>query len=159
MLFDVLNCVFDCDAFTEDWVECFLFGLIGGGDMVYLRRLRWVLVQLAPFGLFVFVVFDLKGVWVLFEHVRWLVQWVVDVFEVVCTVFVSDVSPEEVLWVVWSTSGLAARWEVASCVGGAVGLVVDCDFDAVVQLFEVVVWFTDRLFGFGAVVFVEYVVV
>jgi len=56
-----------------------------------------------------------------------------------------DGTPHEVLWAVWSASGLAARWEEASAAGGPRGALADADLDAVVTLFEAAARFTARL--------------
>src|SRR6202020_3582910 len=54
-------------------------------------------------------------------------------------------TPHEVLWAVWSASGLAADWEQASAAGGPRGAVADADLDAVVALFDAAARFTARL--------------
>ncbi len=56
-----------------------------------------------------------------------------------------DGTPHEVLWAVWSASGLAAEWEQASAAGGPRGALADADLDAVVALFDAAARFTARL--------------
>src|SRR5215469_15327543 len=56
-----------------------------------------------------------------------------------------DGTPHEVLWAVWSASGLARRWEQASAAGGPRGALADADLDAVVALFDAASRFTARL--------------
>jgi superfamily I DNA/RNA helicase/RecB family exonuclease len=51
----------------------------------------------------------------------------------------------EVLWAVWTASGLAAEWQEASAAGGVRGARADADLDAVVALFEAAAQFTARL--------------
>ncbi|HXZ65166.1 MAG TPA: ATP-dependent DNA helicase [Streptosporangiaceae bacterium] len=56
-----------------------------------------------------------------------------------------DGTPHEVLWAVWTASGLAAEWQTASAAGGVRGSRADADLDAVVALFEAAARFTARL--------------
>jgi superfamily I DNA/RNA helicase/RecB family exonuclease len=64
---------------------------------------------------------------------------------------------EDVLWAVWSRSGLAEAWTRAALAGGAAGAAADRDLDAVVALFDAVARFVDRLPGEGPSGFVEHV--
>jgi superfamily I DNA/RNA helicase/RecB family exonuclease len=57
---------------------------------------------------------------------------------------------EDVLWAVWSASGLAERWRRDSLAGGTRGAAADADLDAVVALFEAAARLVDRLPGQGA---------
>jgi RecB family exonuclease len=59
-------------------------------------------------------------------------------------------SSEQVLWAVWSGSGLAQRWSRDSLAGGSRGAAADADLDAVVALFDAVGRLVDRLPGRGA---------
>ncbi len=54
-------------------------------------------------------------------------------------------TPHEVLWAVWTASGLAADWQATSAAGGVRGSRADADLDAVVALFEAAARFTARL--------------
>jgi len=65
-------------------------------------------------------------------------------------------STEDVLWAVWSASGLAEEWERRSARGGPDGAAADRDCDAVVALFDAAARFVDRLPGSGPRVFVEH---
>ncbi len=56
-----------------------------------------------------------------------------------------DSTPHEVLWAVWTASGLAAEWQAASAAGGVHGARADADLDAVVALFEAAARFAARL--------------
>lgn len=56
-----------------------------------------------------------------------------------------DGTAEDVLWAMWQSSGLAARWARASAAGGPPGAVADRDLDAVVALFDAAAGFVDRL--------------
>jgi superfamily I DNA/RNA helicase/RecB family exonuclease len=64
---------------------------------------------------------------------------------------------EDVLWAVWSASGLANRWAALSARGGHRGSAADRDLDAVVTLFDAAARFTDRLPGAGIAVFLDHV--
>ncbi len=52
---------------------------------------------------------------------------------------------EDVLWAVWSASGLGDEWQRASRRGGPTGVAADRDLDAMVALFDVAARFVDRL--------------
>ncbi|MEP6464401.1 MAG: ATP-dependent DNA helicase [Frankiaceae bacterium] len=62
---------------------------------------------------------------------------------------------EEVLWAVWSASGLASRWEAAAAGGGGAGAAADRALDAVLALFDAAARFTDGLPGANAVLFLD----
>jgi superfamily I DNA/RNA helicase/RecB family exonuclease len=159
MLLDVMRCVLDPPALTEDVAERLLLGPIGAGDTVYLRRLRRALRQLAePMGqatLLAPALLDPKGAAVLPEHVRRPVARLAAVLDA-GRLAVADGSPEEVLWAVWDVSGLARRWELASRQGGAAGAAADRDLDAIVALFDAAARFTDRLPAAGTAAFAEH---
>ncbi len=160
MLLDVLDCVLvgaavpaegdaDRPVLSEDAAERLLLGPIGGGDAVYLRRLRRVLRQLAePVGrptLLAPAVLDVKGAAALPDHVRAPVQRVAAVLDAGAQALRDGGSPEDVLWAIWAASGLAGRWQRASHAGGQAGATADRDLDAVVELFATAARFTDRL--------------
>jgi superfamily I DNA/RNA helicase/RecB family exonuclease len=149
VLLEVLGCVVDPDALTEDVAERLLLGPIGAGDVVYLRRLRRVLrelvgpdeaVLLAP------ALLDLPGAAVLPDHVRGPVERVARVIAAGREAG-PDAGPEDVLWAVWDASGLARRWQAASMSAGAAGSAADRDLDAVYELFEAAARYADRLPG------------
>jgi superfamily I DNA/RNA helicase/RecB family exonuclease len=62
---------------------------------------------------------------------------------------------EDVLWAVWTATGLAARWEAASAAGGADGAAADRALDGVLALFDAAARFTDRLPGASAALFLD----
>jgi superfamily I DNA/RNA helicase/RecB family exonuclease len=149
VLLEVLGCVVDPGRLTEDVAERLLLGPIGAGDIVYLRRLRRVLrdlagpdepVLLAP------ALLDLPGAAVLPEHVRGPVERAARVLAAGRDA-APDASPEDVLWAVWEASGLARRWQSASMSAGAAGAAADRDLDAVYELFEAAARYADRLPG------------
>jgi superfamily I DNA/RNA helicase/RecB family exonuclease len=160
VLLEVLGCVLREDALTEDVAERLLLGPIGGGDIVYLRRLGRVLkalvgpdepVLLGP------VLRDLRDAGVLPDHVRGPVRRVAAVLESGRAASAANGSPEDVLWAVWNASGLSPLWQRASAAGAAAGAAADRDLDAVVELFAAAARFTDRLPGESVRGFAEHI--
>jgi superfamily I DNA/RNA helicase/RecB family exonuclease len=158
VLLEVLGCVLDPAALTEDVAERLLLGPIGGADVVFMRRLRRALravtepdepVQLAP------ALCDELGAAVLPETVRRPVERVARVLAAGRDAG-PDASPEDVLWAVWHASGLAHRWQQASMAGGPAGAAADRDLDAVVELFDAAARYTDRLPGAKLAGFTEH---
>jgi len=160
MLLDVLACVLHADALTEDVAERLLLGSIGGGDAVYLRRLRRVLRQLAdPLAestLPVPALLDVAAAAMLPEHVRWPVARVAGALSAGHEAVQRNGSAEDVLWAIWTATGLARRWEAASWAGGSSGAAADRDLDAVVELFAAAARFVDRLPRSSAAAFAEH---
>ncbi len=144
---------------SEELAERLLLGPIGGGDAVYLRRLRRALRQLtmatgdAP--TLCAAVWDVPGAAVLPQAVRRPVHAVAAVLAAGAET-VEHGSPEDVLWAVWQASGLARRWEQASRSGGPSGAAADRDLDAIVELFDAAARFTDRLPQAGIERFTEH---
>ena len=163
MVLDVLDGVLACEAAVatstdaadavdravaglgDDRAERLLLGPIGGGDPVYLRRLRRVLrhVDATEFG-FAPAVLDPLGAAMLPDGVRRPVQQVADVIAAGRRAL-REGTAEDVLWAIWDGSGLARRWERASRAGGPGGAAADRDLDAVVELFATAARFVDRL--------------
>ncbi|MEI2779132.1 MAG: ATP-dependent DNA helicase [Tetrasphaera sp.] len=67
-----------------------------------------------------------------------------------------DAGPEDVLWELWSSAGLAETWRARALTGGRAGARADRDLDAVIGLFAAAADFTDRLPGIGAKAFWEH---
>jgi superfamily I DNA/RNA helicase len=63
---------------------------------------------------------------------------------------------ETVLWALWHSTGLAARWTAAALAGGAAGARADRDLDAMMALFHTAERFVDQLPGSGPEQFLEY---
>lgn len=63
---------------------------------------------------------------------------------------------ETVLWALWQSSGLAARWTALALDGGAAGARADRDLDAMMALFHTAERYVDQLPGSGAEQFLEY---
>jgi superfamily I DNA/RNA helicase/RecB family exonuclease len=56
-----------------------------------------------------------------------------------------DGTAQEVLWAVWSSCGLAGRWQAVSAAGGTRGAAADADADAVMTLFDAAARFDSRM--------------
>jgi superfamily I DNA/RNA helicase/RecB family exonuclease len=146
VLLDVLRCVLDDAALTEDAAERLLLGPIGGADVVVMRRLRRALRATAAPGepvLLAPLLRDETAAALLPDHVGRPVRRVAAVLAAGRDA--AGGTPEDVLWAVWDTSRLARRWQAASAAGGPAGAAADRDLDAVVQLFDAAARFTDRL--------------
>ncbi|MCU1547818.1 MAG: ATP-dependent helicase [Arthrobacter sp.] len=63
---------------------------------------------------------------------------------------------ETVLWGLWDSTGLAARWTEAALAGGPAGSRADRDLDAMMALFHTAERFVDQLPGSGPEQFLEY---
>lgn len=69
---------------------------------------------------------------------------------------VPGASAEDVLWAVWSASGMASRWSKAALAGGPSGARADRDLDAVLALFDAAARYVDRMPGAGPLGFLEH---
>ncbi|WP_375476786.1 ATP-dependent helicase [uncultured Jatrophihabitans sp.] len=158
LLLTVLGCVLDPGELAEDVAEALLTGPLGGGDAMYLRRLRRELRRSFPEtdATLAAAVRDSPAAGGLPERLRRPVQRVAAVLAAGTAAAVESPSTEDVLWAVWDAAGLGRRWERASRGGGVVGAAADRDLDAVVQLFDEVARFTDRLPGARPEVFLEH---
>jgi len=63
---------------------------------------------------------------------------------------------ETVLWALWNSTGLSARWTDAALAGGAAGARADRDLDAMMALFHTAERYVDQLPGSGPDQFLEY---
>jgi superfamily I DNA/RNA helicase len=63
---------------------------------------------------------------------------------------------ETVLWALWNSTGLAARWTDAALAGGPAGARADRDLDAMMALFHTAERFVDQLPGSGPEQFLDY---
>jgi RecB family exonuclease len=159
LLLTLLAAVYEPAALDEDVAEALLTSAVGGGDSVYLRRLRRVLRASFPDedGALVPVLTDRLGAEQLPEHVRRPVLRVARTLAAGVQAREAGGDTEVVLWALWEATALARRWESASLGGGPAGAAADRDLDAVVQLFDEVARFTDRLPHEGAAAFLDYV--
>jgi RecB family exonuclease len=161
MLLTAMACALDPMLLTEDIAETLLVGAIGGGDSLYLRRLRRALRQQFPDDTehpdpLAVTVADVTSAELLPDGLRRPAARVARVLDAGRTAVAGGESTEAVLWAIWQASGLARRWERASLVGGAAGTSADRDLDAVVELFDTAAQFTDRLPGAPPAQFAEH---
>jgi RecB family exonuclease len=162
-LLTALRCVLRPDELGEDVAEQLLLGTIGRADALQLRRLRRELRASAPpmepgapEALLASAVLDSAGAQLLPSRVAGPVLRVARALEAGRAALAESSSPEDVLWAIWSATGLAARWDAASAGGGSAGAAADRDLDSVVGLFEAAARFTDRLPAASAADFYEH---
>lgn len=65
-------------------------------------------------------------------------------------------SAEDVLWAMWSATGLQGRWMSTALAGGSGAGMADRDLDAMVAMFDAVARYVDRMPGAGPEGFLEY---
>jgi superfamily I DNA/RNA helicase/RecB family exonuclease len=148
VLLDVLRLVLDPGQLSDEAAERLLLGPIGGGDIVYLQRLRRVLRQRDGYAEPVDLaanLLDLRDARVLPEHVKWPVVRIATVLAAGRDAVKAGADAEHLLWAIWDATGLARRWAQQSAAGGGAGAAADRDLDAVVALFDAAARFTDRL--------------
>ena len=161
MLLAVLSCVVEPATLTEDLAEALLTGPIGGGDSVLMRRLRRQLrTQYAALGdeadLLVPALRDPAGTALLPDHVRRPLDRLARVLDAGRRALADGGSTEDVLWAIWHASELQRRWEAASRGSDVLAAAADRDLDAVVQLFDEVAKFVDRLPGAAPQLFADH---
>ncbi|MCW2604350.1 MAG: putative ATP-dependent helicase [Pseudonocardiales bacterium] len=165
------QCSVDAEALTADVALALLTGPVGRADTLQILRLRRHLSSgmagASPDGtpiadnaaplddepeptpssdLLLELLNDPPAVGMLPTHLRWPVQRTV---EVLLAGRAAAAAPgaggEDVLWAIWSASGLGTRWAQSSSQGGSVGLAADRDLDAAVALFASAARYADRL--------------
>jgi superfamily I DNA/RNA helicase/RecB family exonuclease len=165
-LLQVLECALRPDSLDEDIAVALLTSPLGGADTLSLRRLRQELRRVAalagdPRGSGALLVealqdrAELAG-----AEERWA-QPAVRVAGLIAAARAAAEAPgstvENVLWAVWTRSGLAERWQQASADGGMRGAAADRDLDAVVAFFDAAARFVDRLPGAGPEIFLDHI--
>ncbi|MGZ4614518.1 MAG: ATP-dependent helicase [Actinomycetes bacterium] len=164
-LLQVLECTVRPESLDEPAAVDLLTSPLGGADVIGLRRLRQELrrAELAAGGLrasgalLVEALSDPRVLLTVEPRVAQPAERVARLLLVARELAVDEsASVEDVLWSVWSESGLARRWERASLEGGPAGVAADRDLDAVVALFEMAARFCDRLPGARAEVFLDH---
>ncbi|MGZ4595425.1 MAG: ATP-dependent helicase, partial [Actinomycetes bacterium] len=164
-LLQVLECTVRPESLDEPAAVDLLTSPLGGADVIGLRRLRQELrrAELAAGGLrasgalLVEALSDPRVLLTVEPLVAQPAERVARLLLVARELAVDEsASVEDVLWSVWSESGLARRWERASLEGGPAGVAADRDLDAVVALFEMAARFCDRLPGARAEVFLDH---
>lgn len=149
-----LRCVVDEDALDAEVAAALLTSPVGGLDAVGLRRLRRALraEELAGGGgrasdaLLTEALATPGRAATLPAPVRAPVTRVARVLEAGREALARPgATTLDVLWALWSTSGLAEPWRRAALAGGAAGARADRDLDAVLALFTAAEQFVDRL--------------
>ncbi len=164
-LLTLLQCVVDPTHLDETAAVDLLLSPLGGADVIGLRRLRQDLrrAELAAGGgrpsgpLLVEALTEPVVLVSVGPQVARPAERVARLLELARERHTEDsASVEDVLWRVWSASGLSDRWERASLDGGPAGAAADRDLDAVVALFEAAARFCDRLPGARSEVFLDH---
>jgi superfamily I DNA/RNA helicase len=149
---------------TEDAAVELLCSPLGDADALALRRLRQALRRLevsvggrrSSGALLVEAICEPANLVTLDPDVAAPALRIAGLLTVARAAVSSRGSAEDVLWAIWSESGLAWRWQQASLEGGARGAAADRDLDAVVALFDAAARFTDRLPKAGPAVFLDH---
>lgn len=160
----LLECALRPERLTEEAAVALVTSPLGGADVMRLRRLRQVLrrAELAAGGrrasgeLLVEALTDPAVLTVLDD---WAVRPAARVAALLAgarDAADAGATAEEVLWRVWSDSGLGTRWERVSAEGGSAAEAADRDLDAVVALFDAAARFTDRLPAAGPQLFLDH---
>ena len=151
-LLTALAAVVRPDLLDDDVVAELLLGAIGDADALYLRRLRRELRRLAVAAgeaedseLLVPMLRDPAGLAMLPSRLGRPLTKVVTVLDRGREAWEASGQAEDVLWAIWSATGLAPVWERQSRAGGASGAAADRDLDAVLDLFDAAARLADRL--------------
>jgi ATP-dependent exoDNAse (exonuclease V) beta subunit len=151
-LVTALRCVLDPGELTEPVAEQLLLGPIGHADPMLLRQLGRELRRLARAAgepddgpLLAGALADVGAEFLLPTRLGRPVARVASVLAAGRAALAAEGSSEDVLWAIWSASGLASIWDRQSSTGGVVGAAADRDLDSVLELFNAAARFTDRL--------------
>ncbi|MFH0412104.1 PD-(D/E)XK nuclease family protein [Corynebacterium sp. L4756] len=149
---------------TNSEIEDLFTGPIGGADPVGLRRLIRALRRWQPELRGMDMLRDIitRGVIepdlaaVLNDYELSTLQHTVDILNAGREVLGG--SPEDVLWAIWSKTGLANRLLNSSLRGGATGSQADRDLDAMMALFDAAGDYSERRPGASLEAFTEHIV-
>lgn len=167
----LLRCALSSGVLDEAAAEALLLSPFGGGDPLTLRRLalEWrsilsagspaesIAVGEGPLGI---LASALRSAQEAPENLALLSSRGRAPLERIASLLAiarghAESTAEEMLWAVWSASGLAERWAELSMRGGDRGARADRDLDAVMSLFSVAGRFSDRLPRAGMAVLLE----
>jgi superfamily I DNA/RNA helicase/RecB family exonuclease len=150
-LITLLRCALIPAELTEETAIELLTGPLGGTDALGLRRLRRALRVVAedagerlPADPMAALLRDPRDLVLITPFVGKPAQRVARLLAIARET-AGRGNAEDVLWAVWSASGLAETLRAASAAGGGRGAAADRDLDAVVALFHAAATFTDRL--------------
>lgn len=159
----LLRCALRPEALDETAAEELLTGPIGRTDALGLRRLRRALRMLErraggrrPAGvLLVEAVRDHRDLSLIESDLRAPAERVGDLLELIRGEAAAGATVEDILWKIWTRSGLSRSLPTAAFEGGSQGAAADRDLDAVVALFEAAARFVERLPRAGPEVFLD----
>jgi superfamily I DNA/RNA helicase/RecB family exonuclease len=136
-LLTLLRCAVRPERLDDETAAELLTGPLGRSDSLGLRRLKRALdgVPLRE------ALTDPRVLHAVSDRVAAPARRVAGLLNVAAAQLAAGASAEDVLWAVWSESGLAARWEGQAEHDSA----ADRDLDAVLALFEAAARFTDTL--------------
>ncbi|MEO3793675.1 ATP-dependent DNA helicase [Nonomuraea sp. B10E15] len=177
-LLTMLRVALDPAQLDEPVAEELLTGPLGGTDMIGVRRLRRALkiaendavaaLREAGAGdderpstarssgeLLVAAVQDARELTRVEPHIALPAERVAGLLATAREAAQQEGTAEDLLWAVWQSSGLAARWTDMSLAGGPRGAQADRDLDAVVALFDHAARFVDRMPKAGPEVFID----
>jgi RecB family exonuclease len=148
----------------EDTASMLLAGPLGGADPLSMRRLRRGLrrLELAAGGgrssgeLLVEVIESADALAALEDSAAAPVRRIADLLVLAREAVAGGQSVEQVLWTLWTASGLEHRLVPQSARGGPGGAHADRDLDAILVLFDAAARYTDRLPGADAAGFADY---
>ena len=151
-LLTALGAVVRPDLLDDDVVAELLLGAIGDADALYLRRLRRELRRLSAAAgepddaeLLAPMLADPAALALLPARLRHPLARVATVLARGQEAYAAGGQAEDVLWAIWSATGLATVWERQSRAGGASAAAADRDLDAVLDLFDAAARLADRL--------------
>jgi superfamily I DNA/RNA helicase/RecB family exonuclease len=148
----------------EETAIMLLTGPFGGADPLSMRRLRRGLrrLELAAGGgrssgeLLVEVIESADALAALEDAATAPVRRIADLLDLARRTIADGLSVEQVLWELWTASGLERRLVAQSARGGPSGAHADRDLDAVLVLFDQAATYVDRLPGADAAAFAEH---
>lgn len=161
---DLLRAAGTRGTLDEDTAAALVTGPLGGADPLALRRVRRGLrrLELASGGerssgeLLVEAMESTDALAALDPSESQAVRRVADLVRLARDAVAEGASVEQVLWRLWTASGLAQRLAARSARGGPVGAQADHDLDAVLVLFDAAAGYVDRLPGSGVEGFADY---
>ncbi|TWP49337.1 ATP-dependent helicase [Lentzea tibetensis] len=151
-------------SLDEDSAAMLLSSALGGADPLALRRLRRGLrrLEMAAGGdrssgqLIVDVIEEGDRLAALEDVESLPARRIAALLKVARETIAKGRTVEQVLWELWTASGLQDRWVNQSGRRGTTGMQADRDLDAIVGLFESAAKYVDRLPGSGVAGFADY---
>ncbi|GLZ35905.1 DNA helicase [Lentzea sp. NBRC 105346] len=160
----LLRCAAVPGSLDEDTAAMLLSSALGGADPLALRKLRRGLRRLEmaaggdrPSGqLLVEVIENDDRLAALEDSEAVPARRIAGLLKAAREEIAKNKSVEQVLWALWTASGLQDRWVQQSGRRGTSGMQADRDLDAIVGLFEAAAKYVDRLPGSDTAGFTDY---